>query len=61
MLGGGAFCNGQKIHVSQTDEVSLKDLKFAATPNHISFGQWLCLILCDARIFLQWYLDYRLL
>lgn len=51
MLGGGAFCNGQKIHVSQTDEVSLKDLKFAATPNHISFGRWLCLILCDAGIF----------
>lgn len=23
MLGGGAFCNGQKIHVSQTDKVSI--------------------------------------
>lgn len=26
LLGGGAFCNGQNIHVSQTDKVSCQIL-----------------------------------
>lgn len=37
MLGGGAFCNGQKINVSQTSQVSLLSRNNLATTEPILF------------------------